>query len=249
MAVAGSLRRRLAWLANPILITSALIAAVALAWWGHSAINFGYPLLYDALAIDEHIAEYGPQNRYRDGFETTSRQQHLRLFAGIVEAVNNGGAGLAELTYRAEPDNRRVPLLRKPEITHLRAVASLVSLIHWAGITALAVFLATLAAMRLAGVALWRRAPLLGFVPVLVLALAAVIVTLDTRDDGWYAWFHDQAFGPGHQWFFYYQESLMTTLLKAPDLFAPLGASLGVTGIVCYALLCWLARRALRQRG
>jgi len=30
---------------------------------------------------------------------------------------------------------------------------------------------------------------------------------------------HNAVFPPGHEWFFYYQDSLMTTLMKAPDLF------------------------------
>ncbi|MCB1808001.1 MAG: DUF1461 domain-containing protein, partial [Candidatus Competibacteraceae bacterium] len=36
---------------------------------------------------------------------------------------------------------------------------------------------------------------------------------------------HIWIFPPGHPWFFYYQDSLMTTLLKAPDIFAPITLS------------------------
>jgi hypothetical protein len=235
----------LACIANPLLVTSALIGAIALAWWGHSAVNFGYPVLYDALAIDDHIAEYGPQNRYKAGFEDTSRTQRLRLFDRMVGAINSGGDGLAELTYRPAPEAAPIRLLRDKEVVHLNAVADLVTLLHGAGGTAVGIFLVVLAGMRRARLQLPWQAPWWGFVAVLALALATTLVALDTRDNGWYAWAHDQVFGPEHQWFFVYQESLMTTLLKAPDLFAPLGASLGVTAIACYAGLCVLARLTL----
>jgi hypothetical protein len=32
-------------------------------------------------------------------------------------------------------------------------------------------------------------------------------------------WLHTLVFPPGHEWFFYYEDSLMSTMMKAPDLF------------------------------
>ena len=149
----------LACIANPLLVTSALIGAIALAWWGHSAVNFGYPVLYDALAIDDHIAEYGPQNRYKAGFEDTSRTQRLRLFDRMVGAINSGGDGLAELTYRPAPEAAPIRLLRDKEVVHLNAVADLVTLLHGAGGTAVGIFLVVLAGMRRARLQLPWQAP------------------------------------------------------------------------------------------
>ena len=231
--------------ANVVLSLAALLAAVAMSWWIHSAVNFGYPLLYDALAIDEHIATYAPQNRYRDGFEATSRDKHMALFGGIVTAINRGGEGLEALRYQTSSDGEPVPLLREAETHHLTAVAGLVTVLHWTGVVGLLILVLTIAVMRWRRMRLWRLAPLLGLGMALVVAMLIAIVALDTRDDGWFAWAHDALFGTGHQWFFYYQESLMTTLLKAPDLFAPLGVSLGVVAVALAALFYALARRLL----
>jgi hypothetical protein len=43
-------------------------------------------------------------------------------------------------------------------------------------------------------------------------------------------------FPEGHKWFFYYQDSLMSTVLKAPDSFIYFGVILGI-----FALLVFVA--------
>lgn len=246
--------KRLKWfralesVANLVLILSALVGAVGLSWWGHSSVHFGYPVLYETLAIDEHIAEYAPQNRYRDGFAATSRAERLALFEGIVHAINRGGRGLVALRYQPAPEADPVPLLREPEVTHLRAVAGVVTVLNWAGAVALVAFGITGITMRLTAMRLWRTAPLLGLGMVLALALMVVVAGLDTRDDGWFAWGHNQLFGADHQWFFYYEDSLMTTLFKAPDLFAPIAVSLALVAVVAASLMYGLARWLLPRR-
>jgi len=236
-------------LANLALSASAVVGAVGISWWAHSLASFGYPLLYDALAIDEHIAEYAPQNRYREGFETTSRGKRLALFDRIVSAVNREGEGLAALSY--QPSNRAEPVavLREAEIRHLTAVAGLVTVLHWVAGSGLLVYSITLMTMRWGGVRLWRSPPLIGLGIALALALILAIAALDTRDDGWFAWAHEQLFGANHQWFFHYQESLMTTLLKAPDIFAPMGVSIGLVAVMAASLLYTLALWMLPVEG
>ena len=243
--------RRRQWLEAPAnlgLSVSALVAAVAIAWWAHSAVSFGYPLLYDALAIDEHIAEYAPQNEYRDGFARTSRAKRLALFGALVAAINQGGEGLEALSYRPSLTSGPIPLLRPAEVKHLRAVAGLVSALTVAGVAALIGFAGTLITMRWRGVRLSTSAPLLGLAAALGVGLLIAIVALDTGEDSWFAWAHEQLFGAGHQWFFYYQESLMTTLLKAPDLFLPLAVSMSLVVLLATALLYLIARWVLPRR-
>ena len=48
---------------------------------------------------------------------------------------------------------------------------------------------------------------------------------------------HTLVFPDNHQWFFYYQESLMSSLMKAPDLFAGIGLSLVVVAFVFYVII------------
>ena len=59
---------------------------------------------------------------------------------------------------------------------------------------------------------------------------------------------HTLIFPAGHQWFFYYEESLMTMLMKAPDLFAAIAAEWLLLTALCYWLgIClsrWIILRA-----
>jgi hypothetical protein len=48
---------------------------------------------------------------------------------------------------------------------------------------------------------------------------------------------HVWIFPEGHQWFFYYQESLMSTLMKAPDLFAGIGIAIFLGAILLFVLM------------
>ena len=44
----------------------------AVTWRALSEANFLFPQLYEINGIDAQIAKYGPQNRNRVGFETTT---------------------------------------------------------------------------------------------------------------------------------------------------------------------------------
>ena len=48
---------------------------------------------------------------------------------------------------------------------------------------------------------------------------------------------HIWIFPANHQWFFYYQDSLMSTMMKAPDLFAYIAISLSLLGLLFFVLL------------
>lgn len=231
------------------MLVGGLLAAAYLAWLALSAVDFFYPALYAALDIDAHIERYAPQNRYRDGFEHTSDAARKALFGDIVDAINSGGRGLEALSYRPGAGSEPVPLLRQPEIEHLRLVGHLVSRLKTAGRVALGAFLAVVAAMA------WRRvqpAPMLAVGGAALGALAVtalVFASFDVSDSGWFARLHNWAFPPDHQWFFYYQDSLMTTLMKAPDLFGPMAAALGLATFLIYAGLLASARWLLKARG
>ncbi len=59
--------------------------------------------------------------------------------------------------------------------------------------------------------------------------------------------FHVWIFPDDHQWFFYYQESLMSTLMKAPVLFGYIAAVLVGLAVVLLAALLALAGRVTRS--
>ena len=220
------------------------VASLFVTWHALAALDFGYGLWYELIGIDRTIERYAPANRYRDGFQLTSEAERARLFGRIVDAIHAGGAGLEGLRYHA-PDGRVLgPLLREPEIVHLRDVAALVRVFEWAGWTALALL------VLLAAYARRRRdvlPPLRHFAGGAAAVLAAVGALLIVAGPvPVFYWLHERIFPPEHPWFFYYEDSLMSTLMQAPNLFGAIAAvwaalALLVAGLVLWAVGRWLA--------
>lgn len=202
--------------------------AFFLAWISLRVVDFGYPLLYTAFDINAHIAQYGPENEFKSGFESTSKEQRLTLFGEIVDAVHAGGQGLRQIQY-SDAQGREIILLREPEVVHLISVARLLDrlqLVSWVMLVAL---VAAVAAMRLVPLPppRARRVAAWSLVVVVVGALAVFALGPEHVFNTLHVW----VFPAGEQWFFYYQESLMTTLMKAPDLFGAIAVLLLLTAL------------------
>jgi hypothetical protein len=200
-----------------IFILTASLAACYLAWLSLAQVNFLYPLWYDLIGIDRTIAVYAPQNRYRQGFEQTTKAERNRLFAAIVDAIHNHGRGLQRLVYRNPRGQSLDRFLRTAEILHLRDVAHLIDTVRPIGLVATIVAGILLFTIRC------QRMSIPSFVS-LVLGIAipigaAVGALLIIGPVEAFYWLHTLIFPPGHDWFFYYQDSLMSTMMKAPDLF------------------------------
>ena len=204
-------------------------------------VDFLYPVFYDALDIHGHIQEFGPQNRYKSGFEHTTREERFRLFGAVVDAIHADGAGLAELSYRG-PDGRPVDrIFRAPEVGHLQDVAHLVGRVAPVGWLAVAWVGLHLALVRLRR---WRVPPVRRLLGASLLATAAgTLAVFAAGPRKVFQWFHEVAFPPDHPWFFYYQDSLMSTFMKAPDLFGAIAVALVLLALVIYSVLLGLAGR------
>ncbi|HEX2241880.1 MAG TPA: hypothetical protein VHK27_01235, partial [Gammaproteobacteria bacterium] len=173
---ADALFNRVQWI---VFILAALLAAAYLAWLALAQANFLYPLWYDLIEIDRTIDMYAPHNRYRQGFEETSKAERGHLFAAIVDAIHNHGRGLRKLVYHDATGRQLGYLLRKPEVTHLQDVARLVDRIRPVGLGAVMITAALLFVIRR------RKAPM----PSLILlslgaiaALCAIAMTMITID-------------------------------------------------------------------
>lgn len=218
-------------------------AALWLAWLLLAKVDFLYPAGYRLLDIPATLAAYVPHNRHgRQDFTRTDAAEHARLFAAMAHAVRHGGEGLEALRYR-DPQGRELGrLLTRDEVTHLRDVAHLVEAGEHAGLLALAgwALLAVLLGLRHVPVPGLGRL-LLGSLAVLVVCAGALFALGPV--EVFYAW-HRWIFPPEHPWFFYYQDSLMSSLMQAPNLFGFIGVLWLFTAVLILLALNAVARRA-----
>jgi len=198
-------------------IVAALVSAAYVAWLALAQVNFLYPVWHDLIGIDRTIEIYGPRNRYRQGFELTSKAERNRLFAGIVDAIHARGAGLDTLVYYDIEGHALGTLLRAPEMVHLKDVAVLVDAFRRAGIVAIIATAALLLNIRKRRLAPPPAKSLLPRLLVPIVALAAAILVAGPVNA--FYWLHTVVFPARHEWFFYYQDSLMSTMMRAPVLF------------------------------
>ncbi|MDG6773887.1 DUF1461 domain-containing protein [Thiomicrorhabdus sp. ZW0627] len=217
------------------------ILALYASWMILAKADFLYGVWYDYAGIGEHIDHYAPQNRFRHGFEDTDADTRKQLFAGIVNAIHNHGEGLKELSYPHPTLPVRIPLLHKAEIDHLTDVALLLDflkrlgwglLLLWAALTTyLLMMKRSFPTAKLA----W------GNIGIGLLLLAAILVLYGPKQV--FYQLHMWVFPANHHWFFYYQDSLMSTMMKAPDLFAYISTSLLLVGLIIFFLLIKLFNR------
>ena len=209
-------------------------------WWLVSKADFFYSNLYDTIGISEHIAKYAPKNlRGRMDFEITPKEERVELFHGIVEAINNHGDGLKKLFYH-DANQQLQPLLTLAEVIHLQDVANLLDKLKPLLIGLLILWLAIIAFLRYKKIVLPSSKELIISAVIIFALLGGVLLTGPERV---FNLLHVWVFPDDHQWFFYYEESLMSTLMKAPDLFAYIAAIWGLFSIIISVALIWLLKR------
>jgi uncharacterized membrane protein len=229
----------------PTFFISQLITLALISWHLMAQVHFAYPVGYKLLDLQSHIAEFAPINRYKDDFEFTSPQEHWRLFGEISDSIQNHGKGLADIRYTLS-NGQTTLLMHQDEIIHLQDVANLVDKFYFTGYIALAIWL-------LAWIIIFWQKPrppsnkkvLTTFLS--LLAITGTIILLLGAKDVFY-WLHIQIFPADHKWFFYYQDSLMTTLMKAPDIFAFISILLVIALIVLWIISSYCLTKLVRSR-
>lgn len=229
----------------PIFFVCQLLALALLSWHLAAQVHFAYPLGYKLLGLEKHIAEFAPLNRHKADFVYIPPEEHWRLFGEISDAVQDSGRGLQNISYVLR-DGKTTSLMHEAEIIHLQDVANLIDVFYRVGLSGLALWL------LLAALAIWQKwlppankKILLGFVAGITLSALSVIAVGSTKV---FYWLHEQVFPDGHQWFFYYQDSLMTTLMKAPDIFAFISVFLLVILILGWCVAVVLFKLAINHR-
>jgi hypothetical protein len=227
-----------------LLLGAALLSSLYLSWRCLAAADFLYPVWYDHAGIGPHIDRYAPQNRYRDRFGDTGRAERLAIFAAIARAVRDDARGLETLTY-TDADGVSRTLLRPPEIVHLQDVARLITRLERAGLAACLLFAGLVLWLRYRRQTLPRLRRLLAWTGLGVAAAVGIVLLIGPR--AVFYRFHVWVFPEGHQWFFYYQDSLMSTLMKAPYLFGYIAVALLVLTLVLLTAMLAVASRMTRS--
>ena len=211
-------------LLNFLLSVSIFCVSFFAAWNINAAVNFLYPTWYELLSLDDAISNYAPDNKFKKGFEHTNKQQHIELFSGIVTGIQHGGEGLRELNYFDKTNNQKRTLLTDAEAVHLEDVANLVSKFKYLIIFGFLIAFIVIMIMRSSGIAITKfKHHLLGGLGTIFIIAALVVLIGPTKI--FYVG-HELVFPNNHQWFFYYEESLMSTMMKAPELFGPIAGQL-----------------------
>ncbi|MFY8298728.1 DUF1461 domain-containing protein [Pseudoalteromonas sp. SS15] len=235
---------------------SALFLSLALAfivsWQAISSVNFAYPVWYLALEIDKTIAKYGPQNQYRSGFESTTQAQHMQFFEEIAQSIDlpleQVKPALQSIVYIPKGSYLSKPLLHDAEVQHLYDVAVLLNNIqtacYAAFIISVLLFLLSFQRQTRAQKTVCLRVKDVYWIMLCTLIMGLVLVALIGFEAVFYQ-VHEWVFPANNQWFFYYQESLMTTLMQAPNLFAYIGGLLLISMLVVQLFTVFVLQRVL----
>ena len=224
-----------------LLLAAMLLGALSISWELMVWQDFGYRWLHDVIGIDTTIEHYGPLNPLRPNFQLTSIDERLRLFAAIVEGIHHQGAGLQALEYFGADGQQLGLLLTKAELIHLHDVARLVSWLRPAGWVTAVLALTGSLWFGLTGRQLSGR-KLLALIGSWIVLIASVLLLFGAK--AVFYWLHTVVFPAGHQWFFYYEESLMSMMMQAPDLFGAIALVWALLTLVIVTIWYRLLRRS-----
>ncbi|WP_096086301.1 DUF1461 domain-containing protein [Agaribacterium haliotis] len=225
---------------------SILLLSLSLAWLLLAPLNFLYPLWHDYGVIEQGIERYAPENRYKAGFADTSAEQRYELFAQINRAIHQHGEGLAQISYESATSGGPQLLLREPEVVHLQDVANLMDVLAWVVAANIALFVLLLFWGRRTKGLLPGVKQVLAFNLALIVLLTALVLMIGPT--AVFNQLHIWVFPAEHQWFFYYQESLMSTMMLAPVLFAYIAGLLLLVSVLILLMLVFGLRRLSESR-
>ncbi len=231
---------KLAW--GGFLILTFIVALPA-SWLLLAKVDFAYPLLYDNIGISAHIERYAPRNyKGKLHFELTSKAERLELFHGIVEKIQSDGSDLKKLSYYDKTNKQAVALFTNAEVVHLQDVAKLISKLKIAALFLIFLWLVLV-------FILWRRKKSLPSSKQLLVSTSLIIILvgliLMLGPEAIFNQLHVWIFPDNHQWYFYYEESLMSTMMKAPDLFAYIAGLLALVSLVFSYVFLAITRKLL----
>lgn len=225
---------------------SSVLFAFGLAWVVLYHIDFSYGRWHDLGGIGEAIEKFGPQNYYRTGFAETTKAQRESLFQQINFSVHHDGVGLESIEYSV-PGHPTQTLLTPDEVGHLTDVAHLINKVEWLVIVGVIGWLLMAIYYYRAGIKL--PSVFHQCLALIVVMIVCVVLLLIIGPAKVFSQMHEWVFPPGHPWFFYYQQSLMSTMMFAPVLFGWIAIEWAVLTLFFFGVLQFLASRFLRRLG
>ena len=235
----GSLR----WLTLTVI---AFCLALGVSWLLLAQVNFAYEWLYSLIDIPQHIAKYGPSYTERADFVLTSDVERYRLFAEVVTAIHQQGEGLTALSYHSPDGQLLNTAFNRDEVIHLQDVAILIDHLTLALSVMLMVFIGLLAWLSVTRQSLPSFKSLLTYVVVALVLITVAILLIGPHDV--FSQLHIWVFPDEHKWHFFYEESVMSNLMKAPDLFGYIAILLVAVAIPVFAGMMWLVKQFLGLR-
>lgn len=216
-----------------LFVIASLWLAISLSWWVYARFDYGYSFWYDQLAIGSHIQRYAPKHPDKADFAQLPKEQHVEAFRQIRQAVHESGAGLEQIRYRGANGDKA--LLDTAEIQHLRDVARLLDLAALAFWPVLVLWAALAWYLGRRPLPPWRfRVGALAGLAILGLAIFTVVGAKQV-----FYTLHVWLFPPENQWFFYWELSLMSAMMKAPYLFGGIALVLATAGgLLAFFLYC-----------
>lgn len=228
------------------LLVCGFILSLGASWMTLKHVDFGYPFLHGFLNIDKQIKKHSPKNQYRKGFETTDAAEQKRLFHEIVIAIHGDISKLNTLTYHS-PDGTAIDtLLREPEIVHLQDVQVLLNKFFLLCFTLIPITAGLIFYLRHKQIAFPGTGKIIKRFTLSLAIISAVIIFIGPTQV--FYQLHIWLFPAENQWFFYYYESLMTTLMVAPVIFGPIAVFIVLAALPYTFAFVFLVKRMTRAQ-
>jgi len=221
-----------------------IVLAITLAFYFFGYFDYGYGIWYSLLGIDEHLATYASQNTLKPQFHLLSAAEHQALFSHVATSVHSNGKGLEELTYLTDT-GLQIRLFHQAEIQHLQDVALLFKQAKLGALCVLLIWpLLAYLVLKEGRTSWWQRSLSLSlvFTPLLLwLGIAGPTQV--------FYQFHEWVFPAENAWFFYWEESHMSAMMKAPYLFGVIAIEIALCALLLTPLVHGLGLKfALRLR-
>ena len=246
----GALKSLAKILGNFGLTIALLISCLYMSWQILSQANFLYDQIYDHNDLENHINEFAALNRNgKESFALTDKAERVQIFNDIAQEINTGGEGLAAISFVGIGETTSVPFLIGEERDHLQDVANLVTSLKPLGAILASALIAFYGFCWYYKVSryqyFWRPSGIV----ILLLQIAAVAalcvaITFALGPQQTFYLLHEWAFSDKAQWFFYFEDSLMTTLM--PEVvFGNIAALIGILTIFNWLVINFILRRLL----